>query len=292
LGKVGLLNKERGKEELKSLFWPELLGSTFMFAAVYLLLYLVYQGATAATASYFGLDPVLRLRGISYSSGHLWYPHAVKRTFLVGLLFMSFIAVMSYVLYAVFRKRVIFLRLLLIWATVISTGMVAQRLIGVLFSDNFAFRKLGDLGMELSVFGAYMYYKPTTYYFLAIMGFLLTMVAGYFLGKPFLQTAWSTEQIGAADTRLRFLRNQLLLPYVLGSSIVVAITFPDNLVPNVLGFASIGLILIFSFVRGMLLGQMLIGRQQNWERWPLVPALVLACVFTACFTVLRTGISL
>jgi hypothetical protein len=263
-----------------------------MFAAVYLLLYLVYQGTTAAAASYFGLDPVLRLRGISYSSGHLWYPHAVKRTFLVGLLFMAFIAVMSYVLYAVFRKRLIFLRLFFIWATVIASGMVAQRLIGVVFSDNFAFRKLGELGMELSVFGAYMYYKPTTYYFLAIFGFLLTMMAGFFLGKPFLQTAWSTEQIGAADTRLRFLRNQLMLPYMLGSGIVIAITFPDNLIPNVLGFACIGLILIFSFVRGMLLGQMLLGRQENWERWPLVPALVLVLVLTACFTLLRTGISL
>lgn len=262
-----------------------------MFAAVYLLLYLVYQGTTAAAAYYFGLDPVLRLSGISYSSGHLWYPHAVKRTFLVGLLTMASIAVASYILYAALRKRLIFIRLFFIWTTVIASGMVVQRLIGVIFSNNFAFRKLGELGMELSVFGAYMYYKPTTYYFLAVLGFLLTMIAGYFLGKPFLQTAWSTEQIGAADTRLRFLRNQLLLPFMLGSGLVVAVTFPDNLIPNVFGFASIGLILIFALVRGMLLGQMLIGRQQNWERWPLVPALILALVLTACFTVLRTGIN-
>lgn len=277
--------------EYKVFFWPELLGSAFMFAAVYLLLYLAYQGATAAAAAHFGLDPVLRLRGISYSSGHLWYPHAVKRTFLVGLLFMASLSVVSYGLYAVYRKQLIFIRLLLLWSSTVALSMVAQRLVGVLFSGNFEFRKLGELGMELSVFGAYMYYAPTTYSFLAALGVLLLMAAGFFLGKPFLQTAWSSEQIGSENNRVVFLRNQIMLPYMLGSGIVLAITFPHNVVPNVLGFACIGLALVFAIARAMLLGPMQVPRQTNWERWPIVSGIVLALVILASATLLRTGIS-
>jgi hypothetical protein len=278
------------RKVVKALSWPELLGSAFLFAAVYLLLYLAYNAATAAAASYFGLDPVLRLRGVSYSNSGLWYPHAVKRTFLVGIVFMAFVAMLSYTLYAMFRKKLIFIRLFMLWASAVSIGMVSQRMVGVLFSGSFEFRKLGDLGMELAVYGAYMYYKPTTYWVIALVGLLLTGVSGFALGKPFLQTAWSSELIGSENNRLVFLRNQIMLPFLIGCGIVVAITFPDNIVPNVLGFACIGLALVFAILRGMLLGPLQIPRQRDWERWPIVPVLVLALVLIGSFTFLKTGI--
>lgn len=280
----------KARKVVGKLSWPELLGSAFLFAAVYLLLYLAYNAATAAAASYFGLDPVLRLRGVSYSNSSHWYPHAVKRTFIVGLFFMTAVAVGSYTLYAVFRKKLIFIRLFLLWASAVSIGMVAQRMVGVLFSGSFEFRKLGDLGMELAIYGAYMYYKPTTYWVIALVGLMLIGVAGFFLGKPLLQTAWSSELIGSENNRLVFLRNQIMLPFLIGCAIVVAITFPDNIVPNVLGFACIGLALVFAILRGMLLGPMQIPRQRDWERWPVIPALVLLLVLVGSFTFLKTGI--
>ncbi len=280
----------KARKVVGKLSWPELLGSAFLFAAVYLLLYLAYNAATAAAASYFGLDPVLRLRGVSYSNSSHWYPHAVKRTFIVGLFFMTAVAVGSYTLYAVFRKKLIFIRLFLLWASAVSIGMVAQRMVGVLFSGSFEFRKLGDLGMELAIYGAYMYYKPTTYWVIALVGLMLIGVAGFFLGKPLLQTAWSSELIGSENNRLVFLRNQIMLPFLIGCAIVVAITFPDNIFPNVLGFACIGLALVFAILRGMLLGPMQIPRQRDWERWPVIPALVLLLVLVGSFTFLKTGI--
>lgn len=261
-----------------------------MFAAVYLLLFLAYEFVTASTASYFGLEATVRVRGISYAASHLWWPHAVKRTFLIGFLFMIFLSLLSFTLFALLRKSYISVRLFFLWSCVLSVSMVSQRLVSTIFSSSFEFRKLGDLGMELSIYGAYMYYKPTTYWFLAILGLLLMVSAGLLLGKPFLQTAWSSEQIGSENNRFVFLRNQLILPFLIGAAIVVALTFPHNLVSNGIGFLCVAVVLVMALVRGMLLGPMPIPKQKRWERWPLVPAVVLAVVVALALTVLRSGV--
>jgi hypothetical protein len=274
----------------RSVWWLELVGSAFIFASVYLILYLLYQIATAAAASYFGLDPVVRISGIEYRNSPGWYPHAVKRTFVVGAILMASVSLVFFATYAAFRKHFIFIRLFLLWSATISVAMVAQRLIGVLVSVNFEFRKLGELGFELSVFGAYMYYVPQTYWFMAFCGLMLLMVAGFLLGKPFLQTAWSSDLIGEEGTRFRFIINQVILPYVIGAAVVTLVTFPSNIVPNFVAFVSVGILLFFSLVRAMLLGPMPIPRQKTWERWPLVPIALLAVVVLLIKTVFSYGL--
>lgn len=271
--------------------WPDLFGSVFLFASVYLILYIAYQAATAAAGSYFGLDAVLHVDSIHYRNNHLWWPHAVKRTFISGALLMGAVAVLSYVIYAIFRKTYIFIRLFLLWSCTIAVGMLSQRLIGVLLSNNFEFRKLADLGMELAVFGAYMYFEPATFGLMATVGFMLLAVAGFFLGKPFLQTAYSSEQISAEESRFRFLVYQVMLPFLIGSAVCTLFTFPNNIIPNFLGFACIGTILVFAVVRALLLGPMLIKRQKTWERWPVIPAITLLITLVVIKTLLETGIS-
>lgn len=278
------------REVTRSLWWMELIGSAFIFASVYLILYLVYQMATAASASYFGLDPVVRISGIEYRNSPGWYPHAVKRTFIVGAILMAALSFVFFSAYAALRKHLIFIRLFLLWSAVISVAMVAQRLVGVMISVNFEFRKLGELGFELSVFGAYMYYVPQTYWFMAFCGLLLLAVAGLLLGKPFLQTAWSSDLIGDESTRFRFIINQIMLPYLIGSGVVTLLTFPSNIVPNFLAFICVGFLLFFSLVRAMLLGPMPIPRQKTWERWPLVPIALIAVMVLLIKTLFRFGV--
>jgi hypothetical protein len=286
------MSPDKGKEviQVRNVWWIELLGSAFIFASVYLLLYIVYQATTALVASYFGLDSVLYMDRVAYNNGFEWYPHAVKRTFLVGAIFIGFAGITFYILYAFLRKSFIFVRLFMLWASVIAISMLAQRLIGVLISSNFEFRKLGELGFELAVFGAYMYYEQTTYWMMAFVGLLLLAISGFFIGKPFLQTAWSSEQIGSEHTRFNFLKYQVVLPFFLGSAVVTAITFPFNIISNAMAFTCVAFALVFAIVRAMFLGPMLIPRQRTWERWPIVPAVLLLVTLVAIKTVLRIGL--
>jgi len=247
----------------QTIWWVELIGSSFIFASVYLLLYITYHAATATAAAHFGLDPVLYLDKINYGNSSGWYPHAVKRVFVIGAILMGVLGVAFYILYAAVRKTFIFVRLFMLWASIISFGLLAQRLVGVLISFNFEFRKLGEIGFELAVFGAYMYYLPTTFSMMAFTGLLLMIAVGFFVGKPFLQSAWSSLQIGDEKSRFNYLKYQVILPYFFGMILVTLIMFPYNMISNVMAFACIGLCLVFAIVRAMLLGPVVVPRQKT-----------------------------
>lgn len=270
--------------------WLELAGSSFLFASAYLLLYILYDFTTAVAAAHFGMDPVLFFHTIGYGDATLWYPHSVKRTFLVGAVAIGLLGITFYILYLIFRKSFIFVRLFMLWGSLISFAVLAQRMMSVPFAGNFEYRLLDSLGMELAIFTSYMYYKPSTEWAIGFLGFLLTIIIGILYAKPFLQTAWSSKQIGSESERYKFLRYQVLLPVVFGAIIVTAVCYPENLVPNAISFLATLVTLLVMIVHAMLMGSFKIPRQKTWERWPIVPTLVFILVMVAIKTVLTTGI--
>lgn len=273
------------------LSWASVAGSSFMFATVYIVLFVFFRAVTAIAASRFGLEPVLHLDRVRYLRNELWYPHAVERTFLYGLLFMVIVVITCYIFYGFYRKGRSFVRLFLLWSLVISSAMVAQRLMGVLASGYFQFRELGDVGLEMSVYGAYKYYSNAEFTMLALLGFIVTIVTGLVVAKPFLQTAWSPPLIGSEVARINFLYRQVMLPFIIGAILVTAIMFPANVFPNFLGFVTIGIMLIITVMRAMLIGGLQIKRQAVWEKWPLVPTAVFLLTVLLSFTVLKQGVS-
>lgn len=278
------------KESKKGIQWAELAGSSFLFAAAYLVLYILFDFVTALAAAHFGIEPVLFYDTIRYENNSAWYPHAVKRIFIVGALTMGVLGVMLYIFYLTFRKSYIFVRLFLLWGSLIAFSVLAQRMMTVPFASNFEFRRLDALGMELAVYTAYMYYKPSTEWAIAFLGLLLIVSIGILYAKPFLQTAWSSKQIGSEGERYRFLRFQVLLPCVIGSVLVTGILFPLNIIPNSISFLAALLCLLVMTIHAMLMGAFKIPRQKTWERWPIIPTIVFILVIIFIKTALTTGI--
>ena len=277
-------------ERDKKIQWLELAGSSFLFASAYLLLYILYDFVTALAAAHFGLEPVLFYDTIRFENNDGWYPHCVKRVFVVGAIAMGFLGVFFYILYLILRKSYIFLRLFTLWGSLISFAVLSQRMMSVPFAGNFEYRRLDSLGMELAIFTSYMYYKPTTEWAIGFLGFLLIMGIGFFYAKPFLQTAWSSKQIGSEKERLKFLRYQVLLPVVFGALIVTAVVWDTNAIPNTISYVATLVCLMVMIVHAMLMGSFKIPRQKTWERWPIVPTIVFILVIVAIKTVLTTGI--
>jgi len=278
-------------EQKKKVQWAELIGSSFLFASTYLILYIVYDYATALAAAHFGLEPTLYYDTIEYQNTYpngdpKWYPHCIKRTFSVGAIVMGFLGILFYALYLSLRKSYIFVRLFMLWGSLISFAILAQRLMCVPFAGNFDYRELDALGFELAIFTSYMYYKPSTEWAMGFLGFVLIVAIGILYAKPFLQTAWSSKQIGSEMERYKFLRFQVLLPVFFGSMIVTAVVFPTNLIPNSIAFISSFICLLVMVIHAMLMGSFKIPRQKTWERWPIVPTIVFVLVIIAIKTVL------
>ncbi|MBI1289607.1 MAG: hypothetical protein GC178_18755 [Flavobacteriales bacterium] len=280
-------------DKKKSVQWMELIGSSLLFASAYLILYIFYDFVTALASAHFDMEPTLRYDTIIYGkSGDHWYPHAVKRAFSVGAVAIGAVGVGSYLLFLVFRKSFIFVRLFLLWGSIISFTILAQRMMSVPFAGNFEYRELDSIGFELAIFTSYMYYKPSTEWAIGFLGFLLVISIGIFYAKPFLQTAWSSKQIGSEAERYRFLRQQVLIPVIFGSTIVTIVVFPINLIPNSISFVAAIICLLVMIIHAMLMGSFKIPRQKTWERWPIVPTIVFILVIVMIKTVLTTGISI
>lgn len=277
-------------EKDKKVQWLELAGSSFLFASAYLILYIFYDFATALAAAHFGMDPVLFIHTIGYGDATLWYPHSVKRTFLVGAIGIGMLGIAFYIMYLLLRKSFIFVRLFMLWGSLISFAVLSQRMMSVPFAGNFEYRLLDSLGMELAIFTSYMYYKPSTEWAIGFLGFLITILIGILYAKPFLQTAWSSKQIGSESERLKFLRYQVLLPVVFGCIIVTIVCYPENLVPNAISFLATLITLLVMIVHAMLMGSFKIPRQKTWERWPIVPTIVFIGLMIIIKTALTTGI--
>ncbi len=277
-------------ERDKKVQWLELIGSSFLFAAAYLLLYILFDFVTALAAAHFGMEPVLFFHTIGYGEADLWYPHSVKRTFVAGAIAVGILGLTFYALYLVLRKSYIFVRLFMLWGSLVSFAILSQRMMSVPFAGNFEYRLLDSLGMELAIFTSYMYYKPTTEWAIGFLGFLLTVLIGILYAKPFLQTAWSSKQIGSESERYKFLRYQVLLPVVFGGLIVSAVCYPVNLVPNSISFIATLVTLLVMIIHAMLMGSFKIPRQKTWERWPIVPTIVFILVMIAIKTILVSGI--
>ncbi len=279
-------------ERKASVQWAELVGSSFLFAAAYLLLYILYDYVTALAAAHFGLEPVLFYDTIRYENNDGWYPHCVKRVFIVGSIVMGLLGIAFYIAYLLLRKSYIFLRLFALWGSLISFAVLAQRMMTVPFAGNFEYRRLDSLGMELAIFTSYMYYKETTEWAIGFLGFLLIISIGILYAKPFLQTAWSSKQIGSESERYKFLRLQVILPVLFGSLLVTLVVFPINLIPNSISFVASLVSLLIMTIHAMMMGSFKIPRQKTWERWPIVPTILFVLVIILIKTALTTGIAI
>lgn len=288
---VEIATNEPVEERAKNVQWVELIGASFLFASAYLILYIVYDFVTALTAAHFGLEPVLFYDTITYENtfpngASRWYPHCIKRVFSIGAITMGVLGFFFYALYLAMRKSFIFVRLFMLWSSLISFAILAQRLMSVPFAGNFDYRKLDALGFELAIFTSYSYFKSSTEWAMGFLGFLLIILIGLFYAKPFLQTAWSSKQIGSESERNKFLSFQVLLPMVFGSLLVSVVVFPVNLIPNSIAFASALICLLVMMVHAMLMGSFKIPRQKTWERWPIVPTIVFLIVIYVIKTTL------
>jgi hypothetical protein len=248
--------------------------SAFTFAWVYVTLFLSFRIVMAATAAHFGVEPVITLSRLVYQRGDLWYPDAVKHTYLVGTVFMGFSVVFLMAIYSLSSLSSRLFRLTLIWGIVIAAAMVVQRLIGVVLTDMFEFSELARLGMDLGVYATYVRLTMGERGALAALGVLMGILVGMLLAKPLMQTAFSASHVRAGRRTWPFLGQQVFIPSALGLAFAALATYPASLLNHIMCLTA--LVIIAS---GMVLGKRMVGgiriqRQKGMDRWPAIPMLI------------------
>ncbi len=195
---------------------------------------------------------------------------------------MAVIASFSYLFYLALSKTYMYIRLALLWTSLISMGILVQRMMSIPFDGRY----------ELGIFSAYMYYEQTTNYAIAFIGFVSLIAVGLIYAKPFLQTASSAAQVANNGNRSRFVLYQVLLPMLAGSVVALLVPFPENISPNSVAFHCCAIIILVVFIRTMTMGPVKIPKQSQWEKWPIVPTILLLAVLIIYRVVLSFGLQI
>jgi len=246
----------------------------------------------AAAAASFGVEPVITLSRLVYKRGDLWYPSAVQQTYLIGTVFMVFVAFCLLAIYRLSVKASRLFRLTLLWAIVISTAMVVQRLLGVVMTDLFEFSELARLGLDLGVYATYVRLTVVERWALSAIGVFLGLLLGMFLAKPLLKTALSSSHLIHGRNTGAFLILQVLIPSALGLTLAAVATYPASLFNHLLCMVALAIIIV-----GMALGQRIVGkfrltRQRGSDSWSAIPMLLFILIVVAVRLTLVSGIAL
>ncbi|MCF8463403.1 MAG: hypothetical protein K9G41_01075 [Flavobacteriales bacterium] len=270
--------------------WFLIVGSALLFASSYLLLFILYDLATAVTAAHFNLKPILFFDLIAFDNNDAWYPRCVKITFTIGAIVMSITSIGFYLLYLTLKKTSLALRLTFIWLSLVSFIILAQRLFGILFARNFQFRDLDSKGMELAIFTAYDYWKKGAETGLAIIGILICLATSVLFSKPFLQTASSIYQIDTPEYRKKFVIYYIVAPALIGAGLITLFTFPKNLIPNFLFFGCFAISTISIGLFSMRSSLLIRKQPETKSNWPLVAAALFLIIVVLIRTILNNGI--
>jgi len=266
--------------------------SSFAYAAVYVLLFYLFRVVTALAAAYFGMEPVLQMDRIVFVRGDLWYPHAVMRTYVAGTATVGVLCILSTGLLVLFRNAVTSVRLFIIWAVVISSAMVCQRLVLLVIEEPVAFQELGAVGLELHVYSTFVGMESSERLALVMAGVGIAILTGIGITGMVRSTATSRSHMSRGSRAQSFVLHQFTIPALLGTVMVSWAAFPANILPHGICLLCTVLISIPMFISTKRSNAISLESQPPVSHWPLWPALVFFTIAFGLRIVIHDGFQL
>jgi|GEM_PF-2971778 len=197
-------------------YWLYLLNSITLFIVAYLLVYLIYQFTVIIMASFWGLDSVLFYYDLTFNDySPLWTRINIILITFSGPLISLVIGILFFRLFS--DKVRGNLKLLFIWIALHGFNLfLSAWASGVSFEEGFGYV---PIWLFMNIFWK-IFFSLT---FLFILGFI-----GYYSARKFLETSNSAHRV-KKENRMKFLFFQALMPWFLGSLMILLIKMPNNL---------------------------------------------------------------
>ncbi len=193
--------------------------STVLFLITYIIAFLTYQLTVIFVASFFGIDSVLYYYEVFFPIGNyntLWTRFNIIMITLSGPL-ISLIAGGIY--YKFFLPRDVFgpvTKLFFLWLTFHSFNMFFGAYIAGFITEQ-------GFGYVIN----WLYLRFMIKLTLVMLSLFVMMVIGYYATKPLLETSNSYQRINQ-ENRKYFILTQALVPWILGSLILILIKIPNR----------------------------------------------------------------
>ncbi len=229
------------ENEKKRIFRLIALDSTVIYVLAFLFVYFVYQFITAFIAGQYFIRVNLLYKGIEFltpDNSKFWYSDSALTVFAAGPLVSIFMAFVFIMLYHKLANTDSILKLFCLWVALHFInrilGSFAIGTIFLLYGSNL----LADwlfLGMEIKIL-------------LVALSIISLLIIGYFSVYPIITSANSFYLINNKN-RARFIKNQIFVPWLLGSLILFLVYLPEFPLHELLINVSMLILLIPAYIR-------------------------------------------
>lgn len=220
-------------------FWIIAANSTSAFILAYLIIFYINLLSIIVTAGMFDYDVSFNYFQIFFHiEPYEWTHDAVKLMYSTGPILIFILAFISLVAYHAFKEEEAKIKIFFLWFALIS------------FNYSFGGLMIGNLFKKGvgHVFN-WMYFTDTQKMIVALIGFFGLLSTGLLMAKPIAHTANSYFKNLTSENFPFFFTAQIILPFVLGGSIIVGYFIPNVLFQERYGWISLAVILALAFGR-------------------------------------------
>lgn len=205
------------KQQQKNYFYYTV-NSTALFIIAYLSLYILYQITVLIVASKWKLDSVLLYYDLAFNDySPLWSRQNIIIVTLSGPLICLITGFLFYRYFSKRQKVKGFLKLFFLWIGLIGFNLfLGAWSTGISFDQGFGYVP------------AWLYLNVFWQIFVALIFLFILGMIGYYSVPSLLDTSKSAYRV-KAENKTKFLFYQVIIPYVIGSVIIILVRIPNNM---------------------------------------------------------------
>ncbi len=215
-GREGSIEQERNNR---------IINSAVAYMAAFAISYVSFNVVTALFAKRFHLFYKLFFFKVEFTSNYdLWTIESVLKTFISGPTFCLIAGIIALLIQKLYRKRPGILKTFWLWLGIHYLNFFCTELVLM------PIKNTGSQGINASYLGIvadYMYWEDFAKLIASIIATLVLIFIGAIAAKPFIQITNSTQHVFKNESRLIYLFQTVLLPYLICSGVSL-IYFSDG----------------------------------------------------------------
>ena len=260
---------------------PVIVNSTVCYLIAFLTTTILHESAHAFSGMLYDSQPVLHHNYVEHFANDNLSVYDLVAIALAGPLLSLTQAIVIASIYINYKRQNLF-RLFLLWFSVLG------------FNNFFGYLMTGPIFKNGDIGKAYLLLESSLWLqiLLALLGIVCLTFLAYKLTIPFLRFSYLTEWIVNAKARKRFAFQILILPWLIGSSVITLLFLPIIAIISIIYPVMSGMIFIFPWQNAEKPEQFNLSINRTIGKISIPAIIILLCLMGVFKFVLAPGIQL